>query len=63
MWCVVDENMKTKKKAGAFWAISSLGGTVRTVCSIDGSFYTVSSIDGSFYTVWELTVVFIGYES
>ena len=35
-----DENMKTRK-AGAIWAVSSVGGTFRAVCSIDGSFYQV----------------------
>ena len=41
MWCVADENMETRKKNRAVWA----------VCSIEGRFYTVCSIDGSIYTV------------
>ena len=53
---------KPERKAGAFWAVSSVGGTFRAASSIDGSFYTVCSIDGGFYTVWELTVVFIRYQ-
>ena len=61
MWCISDENMKTRKKAGDVWAVSSVG-TVRAVCNIDGSFlrYAVSTV---VFIRYELMVVFIRYES
>ena len=61
---VADENMKTRKKAGAFWAVSSVGGTFWAVSSIDGAFWAVSSIDGTSLAVSSiLTVLSWRYES
>ena len=39
------------RKAGTFWAVSSVGGTFWAVSGIDGTFWAVSSVGGTFWAV------------
>ena len=49
-----EQRTNTKRKAGTFWAASSVGGIFGAVSSIGGTFWAVSSVGG---TVWAVSIV------
>ena len=46
-----EQRMNTKRKAGTFWAVSSVRGTFWAVSSIGGAFWAISSVGGTFWAV------------
>ena len=41
----------TKRKAGTFWAVSSVRGTFWAVSSVGGTFWAISRVGGTFWAV------------
>ena len=46
-----EQRTNTKRKAGTFWAVSSVAGTFWAVSGIGGTFWAVSSVGGTFWAV------------
>ena len=46
-----EQRTNTKRKAGTFWAVSSIRGTFSAVSSIGGTFWAISSVGGTFWAV------------
>ena len=56
-----EQRTNTKRKAGIFWAVPSVGGTFWAVSSVGGTFWAVSRVSGTLLAVLRVGGTFWRY--